>query len=71
MPITVFYNNDENQGCTIRPVPLITISTNLLKTGAGDPIGVTYSITLTGTLLADQGAPFAKRFNKVQISVAT
>ena len=59
MPITVFYNNDENQGCTIRPVPLITISTNLLKTGAGDPIGVTYSITLTGTLLADQGAPFA------------
>lgn len=59
MPITVFYNNDINQGCTIRPVPLINISTNILKNGAGEPIGVNYSITLTGTILPDRGAPLA------------
>lgn len=59
MPITVFYKNDVNAGCTIRPTPLVSIGTNILKNGAGEAFGVTYSIVLTGTILADQGAPFA------------
>jgi hypothetical protein len=59
MPITVYYQNDDQQGCTIRPVPLVSIGTNILKNGAGEAFGVTYSITLTGTILADQGTPFA------------
>lgn len=59
MPITIYYKNDGNEGCTIRPVPLVSIGTNILKNGAGEAFGVTYSITLTGTILADQGAPFA------------
>jgi hypothetical protein len=59
MPITVYYQNDSNKGCTIRPVPLVSVSTNVLKNGAGEAFGVTYSITLTGTILADQGTPFA------------
>lgn len=60
MPVTVYYKNDGNQGCTIRPVPLVTISTNIIKTGGGDPIGVNYSITLAGTIITDRGSPFAR-----------
>lgn len=56
MPIRVFYNNSE--ACTVRPTPLVSIGTNILKNGAGEAFGVTYSITLTGTILADQGMPF-------------
>lgn len=59
MPITVFYQNDVNAGCTMRPTPLVSIGTNILKNGAGEAFGVTYSIVLTGTILADQGTPFA------------
>jgi len=60
MPITVRYLNDDTQECTIRPTPLISISSDLIKTANGDFIGVTYSITLTGTLLEDQGFPLAR-----------
>jgi len=63
MPVRVFYNNDTNQGCTIRPTPLVTINTNILKTPAGEAFGVNYSITLTGTILADQGMPFGFKTN--------
>jgi hypothetical protein len=59
MPVKVLYKNISDQICTIRPTPLVTIDTNILKTGAGDAYGVTYSITLTGKLLADQGTPYA------------
>jgi hypothetical protein len=59
MPIRVRYQNDTGQECTIRPTPLVSISTNILKDGAGQAFGVTYVITLTGTLLADQGTPYA------------
>lgn len=59
MPVKVLYKNIADQICTIRPTPLVTIDTNILKNGAGESYGVTYSITLTGTLLADQGTPYA------------
>lgn len=61
MPIRVRYQNDTGQECTIRPTPLVSISTNILKDGAGEAFGVTYGITLTGTLLADQGTPYATK----------
>ena len=44
MPIRVRYKNDSSQECTIRPTPLVAISTNILKNGAGEAFGVTYSI---------------------------
>jgi len=59
MPIRVRYQNDTSHECTIRPTPLVSISTNILKNGAGEAFGVTYSITLTGTLLPDEGSPYA------------
>ncbi len=59
MPIRVRYKNEPGQECTIRPTPLVSISSELNKTAAGDILGVTYSITLTGTLLPDQGTPYA------------
>ena len=59
MPIRVYFNNDAQQPCTIRPTPLYSIGTAILENGAGEAFGVTHSLTLTGTLLADQGMPFA------------
>lgn len=59
MPVRVFYKNRELDPCTIRPTPLVTIDTSILKTGGGESYGVSYAITLTGTLLADQGTPYA------------
>ena len=58
MPIRLRYKNDPAQECTIRPTPFVSISTNILKNAAGDPFGVNYSITLTGTILADEGSPY-------------
>ena len=59
MPIRVRYKNLEGQECTVRPTPLVSISSELNQTAAGDILGVTYSITLTGTLLPDMGTPYA------------
>ena len=59
MPIRVYFDNDLEQPCTIRPTPLYSIGTAILENGAGEAFGVTHSLTLTGTLLADQGMPFA------------
>ena len=62
MPIKVHYVDEVKTGrngpCTIRPTPFIQISENVLKNKEGN-FGVTYSITLTGTLLADHGTPYA------------
>ena len=58
MPIRVRYKNQENEDCCIRPTPFVAISTNNLKNKEGE-FGVTYSITLTGTLLPAHGSPFA------------
>jgi hypothetical protein len=58
MPIRIRYKNDPAQECTIRPTPFVSVGTNVLKNGAGDPFGVNYSITLNGTILADEGSPY-------------
>ncbi len=58
MPIRVRYKNQENEDCAIRPTPFIAITTNTLKNKEGN-FGVTYSITLTGTLLPAHGSPYA------------
>ena len=60
MPIVVRYLNDPAQECTIRPTPFVSIATNIEKTGAGDAIGTTYNITLTGTILPGHGFPYAR-----------
>jgi len=58
MPIKVHYRNDENQVCTIRPTPLVQISESVLKNKEGT-FGITYTITLTGSLLPNEGTPYA------------
>lgn len=59
MPIRVRYDNAGTpEDCTIRPTPFIQISENILQNKEGN-FGVTYSITLTGTLIADRGTPYA------------
>lgn len=58
MPISVYYKNDPSELCTIRPTPFIQIAEEVLKNKEGS-FGVTYNITLTGTLLPDLGTPFA------------
>ena len=58
MPIKVYYKNKEDEPCTIRPTPFVSVSENILKNKEGN-FGVTYSITLTGTLLAKFGTPYA------------
>ena len=50
MPIKVRFQNDPEQECVIRPTPFVGMSTNVLKNGAGEAFGVTYTITLTGTV---------------------
>ena len=64
MPIQIRYRNDPQHECVIRPTPFMSISSEILKTGAGEAYGVTYTISLTGTLLADQGFPFARDTSK-------
>ena len=59
MPISVRYKNQSDQECVLRPTPLVSINTNAVKVGE-ETIGVTYDITLNGTILADHGAPYAK-----------
>jgi len=58
MPILVYHNNSAD-GVKITPAPLVSVSTQILKNGAGEPFGVTYAITLTGTILDDKGSPHA------------
>lgn len=58
MPISVYYKNDGSQVCTLRPSPLVSISSALNKVG-GETVGMTYAITLTGSILEDRGSPYA------------
>ena len=58
MAISVSYKYDDAQVCTLRPSPLVSIASNLNKVG-GENVGITYSITLTGTILEDRGSPYA------------
>jgi hypothetical protein len=56
--LKVFYKNDPTQICVIRPTPFVQISENVLKNKEGT-FGITYTITLTGSLLANHGTPYA------------
>lgn len=56
MPLRIIH---ETGACTIRPTPLVSISQTVLKNPAGEAFGTTYVLTLTGTLIADQGTPYA------------
>lgn len=59
MPISIRYQNDATQECVLRPAPLVSINTAVNKVG-DENIGVTYSISLTGSLLPDLGFPYAR-----------
>lgn len=63
MPITVYYNNNSESPCTIRPTPLISVNSNILKNGAGEAFGITYTITLNGKIIHNEGTPFAFKTN--------
>ena len=43
------------------PAPFVNITKSFDKQGDGEIIGVTYSITLNGTLLADKGSPLSHK----------
>ena len=58
MPIRVRYKNVVGQECAIRPTPFIAINEEVLKNAEGT-FGVTYKITLTGTILPADGMPYA------------
>jgi hypothetical protein len=66
MPIRIYYQNEQSQPCTIRPTPLVSIGSNFNKNGAGENIGTVYTITLTGTLLADKGSPYATGYDFIE-----
>ena len=59
MPINVYYQNNSDQVCVLRPAPLISISEEIKKSDGGEKFGTRYNITLTGTLLDDGGFPLA------------
>jgi hypothetical protein len=52
--ITIHNNGDL---CVIRPTPLVSISTNVIRNKNGT-LGSTYDITLTGTIIANEGSPY-------------
>lgn len=49
--------HNDGQSCVIRPTPLVSISTNVIRNKSGT-LGSTYDITLTGTIIADEGSPY-------------
>ena len=59
MPINVRYKNNSAHECVLRPTPLVSISSEMNQTAAGDILGITYKITLTGKILPDEGTPYA------------
>lgn len=63
MPITVHYQNNSEHKCVISPTPLISINSEILKTGGGEAFGVTYQITLNGTIIANEGTPYGFKTN--------
>ena len=64
MPISIRYQNDATQECVLRPAPLVSISTAVNKVG-DESVGVTYSISLTGSLLPDLGFPYSRDVHTV------
>ena len=56
MPVS-YYANSPNQLCYLTPAPFVSIDKSYDKAGNGEILGVRYTITLTGTLVADRGSP--------------
>lgn len=54
--ITVYYKNANEEGCVIRPTPLVSIASTPIRNGMAS-YGSEYTITLTGTLIATEGSP--------------
>ena len=55
----VHYNYDASTTCAIIPAPHVAISKEHLKRGDGKNIGTTFTITLTGLIIAHKGSPIA------------
>lgn len=55
--LTVYYQNDSSQGCILRPSPLVTITQAANRNELGS-LGSSYTITLTGTIIASEGSPY-------------
>ena len=58
MPIS-YHVHGQADPFFITPCPFINLNKNYIKTGNGEIIGVTYNITLTGTLVANHGSPLS------------
>jgi hypothetical protein len=56
--ITVYYKNNPSSACVIRPTPFVSISYSAQRNKIGT-FGGTYDITLTGTIIDDEGSPIS------------
>ena len=56
MPVS-YRPNSPDQLCYLTPAPFVAIDKNFDKAGNGEILGVRYTITLTGTMVADRGSP--------------
>ena len=57
MPLS-YQNPNSSEVYFIHPTPFVNITKNFAKSGSGEILGVTYSITLEGTLMAGMGSPY-------------
>ena len=55
MPINVYYQNDSDQVCVLRPAPLISISEEIKKSEGGEKFGTSSETTAKGVLNSDAG----------------
>ena len=56
MPVS-YHAHEPNQICYLTPAPFVSIDKNYDRSGNGQILGVTYTITLNGTLVPDRGSP--------------
>ena len=56
MPVS-YTAHDPSHACFLTPAPFVSIDKNYDKAGNGEILGVRYTITLNGTLVADRGSP--------------
>ncbi len=50
-------NSDTTTAKRLMPTPFVTIAKSYEKAGDGEMLGCTYTITLTGTIVAHKGSP--------------
>jgi len=53
----VFFTDLNNNTRKLMPTPFVTVSKEYQKAGDGEMLGCTYSISLTGTIVATKGSP--------------